>query len=177
MEAKEFYYLNFLNKNCPIDEEWKYEKPVYTIRVNKDAEDKVSAWLEKIVGCSFFYECDDEEILNIKITDSTLEPKLEEILNKSSEEVKDPIKINRYELVKGVKNQEDEKYYYIIDKVTLIVDRGRPRGMKYYGEGVIFVAATDSEWVNYNLAWEILQMLNREEVYTDMIDYCLEKKK
>lgn len=79
MKNKEFYYLNFLNKNCPIEEKWRYEKPVYTIRVNKDALDKINDWMENIVGCSFFYENDGDE-LNLKVTDSTLEPELDKII-------------------------------------------------------------------------------------------------
>ena len=176
MEPKEFYYLDFLNKNCPINEEWKYEKPTYSIRVNKDAEDKIAEWLEKIIGCSFFYELDDEDILTLKVTNSTLEPKLEKILKKNSPEAEDTIKIDRYELLKGRDGQYDEHFYYIYDKVTLIKDKNNRGIMRELGDGVIFVAASDSEWTNYNLAWEVLQMLNGNEAYSNMIDYCLQKR-
>lgn len=173
MHAKEYYYLNFLNSNCPIEEEWKYDKPVYHIRVNKDPHDKVADWLEKIIGCSFVYEFDDEEILNLKVSNSTLEPRIENLIRKHNDEDGETVKIDRFELVQGNDTYHDKDYWYIIDKVTLIKDMGRPP--RDVPRGAIFVACSSSQWANYTLAWDVMEKLNKEEAYVNMIDYCNRK--
>lgn len=173
MKSKEYYYLDFLNKNCPISEEWRYEKPVYCIKVQKDVQDKISDWMEKIVNCSFFYEVDEDEYLNLKVTNSTLEPKLDEIIKVNQIDDEDTVKIDRFFVKQGTKGRFDEHYFYIIDKETLTLEGGR--AVNDFGPGVIFVAASTSEWVNYTLISEVLQMLNSEDAYHGMIDYCNRK--
>ena len=167
-------YLKFLNENCPIDEEWVANEKLYTIRIHKDVEDKISEWVEKIVGCSFFYELDEDDYLNLKITKSTLEDNLQDNLIKELYDYT-PVKIDRFTITKGHKDQHDAKWYYIIDNLKFIEC---PVAWDYpLGRGVIFTASTDSEWVNYEICAEILEKLNKDKSIINMMDYCLNKSK
>ena len=166
-------YLKFLNENCPIDEEWVADEKLYTIRIHKDVEDKISEWVEKIVGCSFFYELDDEDYLNLKITKSTLEDNLQDNLVKKLYDYI-PVKIDRFGITKGRKGEADEHWYYIIDKLKFI--ESPPRWDDPLGRGVIFAASSASEWVNYDICAEVLEKLNKDESIINMMDYCRNKK-
>ena len=166
-------YLKFLNENCPIDEEWVADEKLYTIRIHKDVEDKISEWVEKIVGCSFFYELDDEDYLNLKITKSTLEDNLQDNLVKKLYDYI-PVKIDRFGITKGRKGAYDEHWYYIIDKLKFI--ESPARWDDPLGRGVIFAASSASEWVNYDICAEVLEKLNKDESIINMMDYCRNKK-
>lgn len=50
-------YLNWLNNECPVEGEWVFEKPVFKLTVDRKYQPKLTRWVEKIVGCSHFYEC------------------------------------------------------------------------------------------------------------------------
>ena len=70
---KEEYYLQVLNEKCNVSDEWVYEYPCYKIKVNNN--DKLLDYVESIVGCSYFYDIENED-LYLKVTKSTLEDKL-----------------------------------------------------------------------------------------------------
>ena len=72
MMSKEYYYLKYLNDNCQSDEQWYYKNKVYCIKVYKNEIDTIEKFVNGIVGCSFFYDLEDNS-LNLKITESTLE--------------------------------------------------------------------------------------------------------
>lgn len=72
MVNKEYYYLKYLNDNCQTDKEWYYKHKVYGIKVDKKDIDTIERFVNSIVGCSFFYDLEDN-YLNLKITESTLE--------------------------------------------------------------------------------------------------------
>ena len=167
-------YLNFLNENCPVDDDWVADEKLYTIKIHKDVEDKISEWVEKIVGCSFFYELAEDDYLNLKITKSTLENNLQDNLVKKLYDYI-PVKIDRFTITKGREGLYDEHWHYIIDNLKFIESPTRWDGP--LGRGIIFTASTDSELVNYNLCVDVLEKLNKEESLINMMDYCLNKRK
>lgn len=155
-------YLKFLNNNCPINEEWACDGKAYQIKVNKKEEEVIGEWLEKIIGCSFFYEKIDEDYLNLKVTKSTLEKKLSDKVTYT------PVKMDRFSLVKGQDHHEGG--YHIIDN---LINGRKQHGL--YKTGIIFNACSDSEWVNKAICEEVLKSLNTNEVYLQMLDASREK--
>lgn len=162
-------YLRFLNKNCPINEEWKSKDKVYQIRIHKDDEEKLSEWVEKIIGCSFFYELDTDDYLNLKVTKSTLESHLSDTIIEDKFNYT-PVKMDRFSLVKGEDHYEG--CYYIVDNLIRDI-KNRNNGL--YKTGRIFTACSESEWVNITLCQEVLRLLNTEESYVKMLDYVENK--
>ena len=163
-------YLKFLNENCPIDEEWEYNDKVYQIKVNADDVDTINDWVEKIVGCSFFYDCDDDscDSVNLKITKSTLESHLRDKIIEDKFDYT-PIKMDRFSLVKGEDHYNGG--YHVVD--NLIKDISKTKCL--YKTGIIFTACSDSESVNFNICQEVLRLLNTEESYVNMLDYVNDK--
>ena len=62
-KKKAKYYLNWLNENCPVEEEWVWQNPTYKITVPMKYQDEITAWVESIVGCSHFYDSDKDNLI------------------------------------------------------------------------------------------------------------------
>lgn len=69
---KKLVYLSWLNEECPVEGEWVFDEPVFKLTVDRKYQEKLSQWVEKLVGCSHFYEsCEDG--LTVLFTYSTFE--------------------------------------------------------------------------------------------------------
>lgn len=69
---KKLVYLSWLNLRCPVEGEWVFDEPVFKLTFDMRYQDRLTEWIESVVGCSHFYERDDDK-LTVLLSYTTLE--------------------------------------------------------------------------------------------------------
>ena len=161
-----------LTDYCPTDLKWYFEDNLLSIRINLDEQSKMEQdliieFIEYLVDCSYINDySDDTRVLTLSFTLSTLINKLRDV----NEDGYVPVKIDRFMKYQTNDNCHNPKHIHIVDTKRLVhdlVNRG------FSNEGIIFTAASPSEWVNQEIVDNVLELLNTERSFTKMIDTCI----
>lgn len=163
---------DILNDYCPSKNAWYYEGNRLIIEVNLEEQEELLKFIEDLVGCSYFSEYDEDiGVLTLSFTLSTLVEKLTPI----NEYGYEPVKMDRF--IKYQNKDETPRsgrknFVYVMD-TRILVDEVFSKG--YADNGIIFTAASPSEWVNHEIADKVLELLNTECSFTQMIENCIKK--
>jgi len=161
---------DILNDYCDTEYVWYCDDKSLIIEIDLDEQDKIIKFIEDLVGCSYISEtCDTTGLLILSFTISTLVKKLEEV----NEDGYAPLKVERFIKREHESRRNKAKTVSIVDTKVLV---GELFSQGYADNGVIFTANTPSEWVNHEIADEVLKLLSTERSFTQMIDNCIGKE-
>ena len=164
------HLCEILNEHCGLDSYWYFEDNSLNIDIDIDEQDKVIKIIEDLVGCSYINEYSDvTALLTLSFTLSTLIEKLNDV----NEYGYEPVKMDRFYKHQNKDDSYRGKHVYIIDH-KMLANEMFTKG--YADNGIVFTAASPSEWVNNEIVDEVLKLLNTERSYTQMIDNCIEKE-
>lgn len=168
-ESKALDYVEWLNKNCPLEYEWVWDKPVFKITVPMECQETITSWVRKIVGCSHYYDADGDELI-VLFTYSTLEncfnDETKHVFLFSDNDI-EPIKMNRFSKV------TNDKSYMARDMSVSIVDNSLLLDVykdPYDYAAVIFTASSSSMYANHLIVDTVLELLNSDQGLVDMMD-------
>lgn len=139
--------------------DWEFSDKSLSIKIPPRLTDRIMDFIETLVGCSYFTNVDDG-LIKFEFTASTL---IKKIL---SNHKYDTIKIDRFVKYESDRNHNGVKSVSIVDN-KLLADNYDDR---FDCDGVIFIAATNSNWVNHDIADKILELLNTDPSYCDFMD-------
>ena len=162
-----------LNEYCPSKNAWHHEDNRLMIEISLDEQDEIIKFIEDLVDCSYINEFDETtEMLTLSFTVSTLIKKLENVTEGGYPSIKMD-RFIKYQNKNESRNSRSGQVYIMDNK--LLADELFSKG--YADNGIIFTAASPSEWVNHEIVDEVLKLLNTERSFTQMIDNCMEKDK
>lgn len=160
-----------LNEYCPSKYVWHHEGNRLMIEISLDEQDEIIKFIEDLVDCSYINEFDENtEILTLSFTVSTLIKKLENV----TEGGYPSVKMDRFIKYQNKDKSSREHHVYVMDH-RMLVDEVFSKG--YADNGIIFTASSPSEWVNHEIVDTVLELLNTERSFTQMIDNCMKKDK